>query len=125
MALPGFGVNRVIHSKSLLLGRYKAAFLIPLGANKTLGEYGWEFGNKYFTTDILIFLIELLGLVLEESYLGIDKYIGEGIQASVIHNDEGKIGNVSFQIYGDNKKRLKEAFISSNLKGSCELFFPD
>ncbi len=112
-------------SKPFSLGRYKAAFLIPLGTDKTLGEYGWEFGIKYFTVDILSFLIGLLGLVLEESYLGIDKYIGEDIQASVIHNDEGKIEHVSFQIYGNNKKRLEEAFISSKLDSSCELFFPD
>lgn len=118
-------MNRVTYSKPFPLGKYKAAFLIPLGANKTLGEYGWEFEIKYFTVDILSFLIGILGLVLEESYLGIDKYIGEGIQASVIHDDEEKIEHVSFQIYGDNKKGLEEAFISSDLENSCELFFPD
>ncbi|GFO77485.1 hypothetical protein BPLS_P5953 [Bathymodiolus platifrons methanotrophic gill symbiont] len=107
------------YSKPFPLGKYKAAFLIPLG------EYGWEFEIKYFTVDILSFLIGILGLVLEESYLGIDKYIGEGIQASVIHDDEEKIEHVSFQIYGDNKKGLEEAFISSDLENSCELFFPD
>ena len=113
-------------SNPSLFGKYKAAFLVPKGSDRTLGEDGWIFtGEKRLSADVVDFLVVLLGLVLMESYLGMDRYIGDSLQATVVHDDEGNIEHVDFQVYDDARKKLEEAFVSSELGDSCELFFPD
>ncbi len=122
----GSGGNSTMSSKSSFFGKYKAAFLLPLGAKKTLGEDGWVFvGRRHLGPDVLDFLIRLLGLVLEESYLDMERYVGNNLQATVVYDDEGKIEHVDFQVYDDARKQLELAFTSSDLRSSCELFFPD
>ena len=113
-------------SKPSFFGKYKAAFLLPLGAQKKLGEDGWVFVSmRHLGTEVLDFLIQLLGLVLEESYLGMERYVGNNLQATVVYDDEGKIEHVDFQVYDDAREQLELAFTSNKLRDSCELFFPD
>jgi hypothetical protein len=112
--------------KPSLFGKYKVAFLLPKGTDKTLGKDGWIFtGAKRISADVIDFLVVLLGLTLVESYLGIDRYVGNSLQATVVRDDEGNIEHVDFQVYDDARKQLEEAFVSSNLGGGCELFFPE
>ena len=113
-------------SNPSLCGEYKAAFLLPKGTNKTLDEDGWMFsGMKHLSSDVLDFLIGILGLVLEESYLGMDRYVGNSIQATVVYDDDGEIEHVDFHVYDDARKQLEADFALSNLEDSCELFFPE
>ncbi len=113
-------------SKPSLFGKYKAAFLLPKGTDRALGEDGWIFtGANHLSADVVDFLVVLLGLALVESYLGMDRYAGDGLQATVVRDDEGKIEHVDFQVYDDARRKLDDAFVSSNLRDSCELFFPE
>ncbi len=112
-------------SRPYFIGKYKAAFLLPLGAQKTLGEEGWVFvSKKDISSDTLDIVIQLLELVLEESYLGMARYVGNNLQATVVYDDEDGIEHVDFQMYDDAQKLLESTFISNNLNSSCELFFP-
>ena len=115
-----------MYSNLPLFGKYKAAFLVLRGTDRTLGEDGWIFtGEKRLRADVVDFLVVSLGLALMESYLGMDRYVGDRLQATVVHDDEGEIEHVDFQVYDDVRNKLEEAFVSSELEGSCELFFPD
>lgn len=114
-----------MRSNPSLFGKYEAAFLVPKGTDRTLGEDGWIFtGAEHLGADVVDFLVVLLGLSLMEKYLGMDRFVGDSLQATVVRDDEGEIEHVYFQVYDDARKKLEEAFITSELVGSCELFFP-
>lgn len=105
--------------------KYETVFLLPSDAKKTLGKDGWMFNSrKRLGSDVLNFLIRVMGLTLEERYLGMEKYIGNQLQATVIYDDKDKIEHVVFQVSKDMQYKLKVAFSSSKLKDSSELFFP-
>jgi hypothetical protein len=60
-----------------MIKRYTAAFLIPIGANKVLGEDGWEFeSSQRLSKDIAEHLIAELKLDFVEMYSGIKRYVG-------------------------------------------------
>lgn len=109
----------------VMRGKYEAAFILPNGSKKILGEDGWEFeGAERISPDILDFLINLLKLNLSESYLGMERYIGDNLQATVVYDDKRKIEHVAFQIYNDVSQQLIKIFTNSNYKENNELFFP-
>ena len=65
-------------------GKYQAAFIVPIGANKVLGEDGWEFGSSgRISEEIKDDLIESLRLSFLEGYLGIESYIDADIKMSI------------------------------------------
>ncbi|MBY0248872.1 MAG: hypothetical protein K2Q17_14510 [Nitrospiraceae bacterium] len=104
---------------------YRAAFIVPIGANKILGEDGWEFQTqKRITVVAKEFLISALKLRFLESYLGIDAYIGDNIKMSVIYDDACQIESIAFQMYSDSVTVLSKAFIAGKLSNESELFIP-
>lgn len=106
-------------------GKYEAAFILSNGLKKVLGEDGWEFkGTERIPPDILGFLINVLGLTLSDSYLGMERYTGENLQATVIYDDERAIEQVALQIYNDTRQQLINMFADSNYRESNDLFFP-
>lgn len=106
-------------------GRYEAAFIVPVGANKTLGEDGWEFDTtNRLPEEVKKFLTDDLNLRFVENYLGIDSYVDENIKASVIYDDQNQIENVYFQVYGNAMPALSNIFQSSFIANKSELFVP-
>lgn len=106
-------------------GRYKAAFIIPTGAKKILGDDGWEFDSKNRLPGyVKDFLVDDLKLSFLESYLVYVVYANENIKASISHDEEGKIDYVSFQVYGNNMATLSGAFRASLVAKDAELFVP-
>ena len=106
-------------------GKYQAAFIVPIGANKTLSEDGWEFESSIrLSQEIKKYLIQSLGLRFLESYLGIDAYINDNLKMSVVNDDQGCIESISFQLYGDSLTILSEVCESSRISSEAELFIP-
>jgi len=106
-------------------GKYEAAFIIPIGANRELGEDGWDFKtNNRLPAEIKKFLTDGLNLKFSESYLGIDSYVDENIKASVFHDDQNQIENIHFQVYGNAMTALSDVFQASFIANKSELFIP-
>jgi len=106
-------------------GKYKAAFIVPVGAKKVLGEDGWEFESSVrLSEEIKDYLIQSLRLSFLESYLGIESYVDGDIKMSVIFDDQKEIENIHFQLYGGSLAVLSEACQSSRLSSKAELFVP-
>lgn len=106
-------------------GKYIAAFLFPLGNEKSLDDDGWVFmGIHRLPQDAPEFLVRELGMELTESYLGMDRYVGNNLQATVVHDDQGGIEHIMFKIYRDSRERLEIAFRANSLKNNSNLFFP-
>ena len=106
-------------------GRYEAAFIIPVGANKILGEDGWEFDTpNRLPTEIKKFLTADLNLKYLESSIEIDSYVDGNIKASVFYDDKNQIENIYFKVYGDAMTTLLEIFHSSAIAKKSELFIP-
>jgi hypothetical protein len=64
--------------------KYTAAFIIPIGACKNLGEDGWEFeSSDRLSNEVAGHLIAALGLNFVETYSGIKRYVGENIGMSL------------------------------------------
>ena len=105
--------------------QYQVAFIIPAGANKTLGEDGWEFVSlTRLPEDIIGYLIRSLKLSFSESYLGIDSYINEGIKMSIVFDERNGIESIHFQLNEDSLDVLTEVCQSSQIFSEFELFVP-
>lgn len=105
-------------------GKYKAAFILPKGVKKTLCGDGWNFESSIRLPEkIKKSLIESFALEYSESYLGIDVYINENIQMSVMNDDKSSIEFISFQIYGGEIEPFKSK--ANSLHESAELFIPN
>lgn len=105
--------------------KYKAAFIIPIGTHKVLGEDGWEFETlNRLSSEIKEFLVDALNLHYLESYLGIDAYVSESVKMSVIYDDQSQIESISFQLYGDAVSGLSRVFRSGQIANKSELFIP-
>ena len=106
-------------------GKYKAAFIIPAGANKVLGKDGWEFESSVrLLEEIKDYLIQSLKLSFFESYLGIESYIDDDIKMTVIFDDQNEIESIHFQLYGDSLAVLSEVYQNSRIFPKTELFVP-
>ena len=110
----------------MIKGRYQAAFIIPVGANKVLSEDGWEFESSgRLSEEIRNDLIQVLGLNFLESYLGIDVYSNDDIKMSIINDDLGLTESISLQLYGnDSLVIISKAFESERMSSAAELFVP-
>jgi len=106
-------------------GKYQAAFIVPVGANKVLGEDGWEFECPVrLSGDIKDYLIQSLRLSFLESYLGIESYVDNDVKMSVIFDDQNEIESIHFQLYGDTLTLLSEMCQGDRIPAEVELFIP-
>lgn len=106
-------------------GKYKAAFIIPAGAEKVLGEDGWEFeSSSRLSLGVKEHLIDALELKFQESYLGIDSYIEGNVKMSVFYDDESQIESIHFQLYEDALAVLSEVCQAGGIANEAELFIP-
>ena len=106
-------------------GKYQAAFIVPVGANKVLGEDGWEFESSVrLSEEIKDYLIQSMRLSFLERYLGIERYVDSDIKMSVIFDDRNEIESIHFQLYGDSLAILSEVYQGSRMPIEAELFIP-
>jgi hypothetical protein len=107
------------------MGRYKAAFIIPVNAEKVLDDDGWNFVSPArLAPEIRNYFIEALNLNLVEEYLGIERYLTENMQMSVIFDDDNQIELINFQVYGDNLPILLKTWENGKSLFNVELFIP-
>ncbi|MBI6583549.1 hypothetical protein YA0851_24705, partial [Pseudomonas synxantha] len=65
--------------------KYQAAFVIPVGANKTLGEDGWEFeSSERISRDLEAYFARTLELDFVKEYSGIKEYAGARFKMLII-----------------------------------------
>ena len=106
-------------------GKYQAAFIVPVGANKILKEDGWEFESPIrLSEEIKNYLIQSLRLRFFESYLGIESYVDDNVKMSVIVDNKNEIESIYFQLYGDTLSILSEVCQGGNIPAEAELFIP-
>lgn len=75
--------------------RYQAAFVIPIGANKVLGEDGWEFkSSERLSKKLGQYLVEVLNLEFVETYSGIRRYAGDHIKMSIVFDGDNEIESI-------------------------------
>jgi hypothetical protein len=104
---------------------YHAAFLVPLGATKTLGDEGWMItSDKRLPPSILGVLTQGLDLKFLETYLGIGAYQCETMKAEFTYDDEGKIEYVYFQVFRGDVGAISDVLEQAGLLGTVELFVP-
>lgn len=105
------------------MGKYEAAFLLPLGANKVLRDDGWNFETSdRISRDLIEILQEKWGFKFLESYLGIDSYVNDGMKMSVIFDDD-KVEQISFQLYNGSLDVFRRLDLEGFAK-SVESFIP-
>ena len=106
-------------------GKYKAAFIVPVGANKVLREDGWGFESpNRLSEEIKDYLIQSLRLRYLESYLGIESYADDDVKMSVIFDNKNEIKSIYFQLYGDTLSILSEVCQGGGISAEAELFIP-
>ncbi|MCC7035870.1 MAG: hypothetical protein IT560_01035 [Alphaproteobacteria bacterium] len=107
------------------MGRYKAAFIIPINAEKFLDDDGWNFVSPArFAPEIRNYFIEALNLNLVEQYLGIERYLTANMQMSVIFDDENQIELINFQVYDGGLPILLKSWEDGKASFNVELFIP-
>jgi hypothetical protein len=106
--------------------KYLAAFLVPIGANKVLGEDGWEFeSSQRLPEDVAELLIAELKLDFVEMYSGIKKYVGDNISMSIFLDDDNEMENIYFQVFGNSLKALTELCQDPQVSSNAEMFVPE
>jgi hypothetical protein len=106
--------------------KYLAAFLVPIGANKVLGEDGWEFeSSQRLPEDVAELLIAELKLDFVEMYSGIKKYVGDNISMSIFLDDDNEMENIYFQVFGNSLKALTELCQDPQVSSNSEMFVPE
>lgn len=106
-------------------GKYQAAFIVPVGAKKILGEGGWEFETpNRLSTQIKGFLIDALKLRFFESYLRIESYVDGNIKMSVILDEQNEIESINFQLNEDALTVLTGVCQHCKIFDGAELFIP-
>jgi hypothetical protein len=104
--------------------RYKAAFLIPASAKKTLEDAGWLFETEArLRPEILDRLKQVFSLEEKETYSGIVVYVGDGIKISVIHDDADLIEHIAVQLLTRTTADLSKAFHEGAFD-DIEIFVP-
>jgi len=105
--------------------RYQAAFIIPIGANKVLGEDGWEFkSSERLSKKLGEYLVEVLNLEFVETYSGIRRYAGDHIKMSIVCDDDNEVESIYFQIFDGCLTDLSEVFKGDGSFSEAEIFIP-
>ncbi|HEX8589797.1 hypothetical protein [Pseudomonas sp.] len=106
--------------------QYTAAFIIPIGACKNLGEDGWEFeSSDRLSNEVAGHLIAALRLDFVETYSGIKRYVGENIGMSLFLDDNNEVENIYFQVSGNSLKALTELCQDPQVSSTAEMFVPE
>lgn len=104
---------------------YKAAFIVPIGASKILGEDGWEFESSLrLSKKMGDDLIETLKLKFLEEYSGIKKYAGEGIGMSMMLDDKQEVEIIYFQLSDGALASLSKIRQCIDVSSEAEVFVP-
>ncbi|PFG21462.1 hypothetical protein ATH90_0136 [Pseudomonas lurida] len=105
--------------------KYQAAFIIPIGASKVLGEDGWEFkSSKRLSKQLGEYLVELLDLEFLDAYSGIVRYAGDDIKMSIFLDDCNEVENIYFQFYDESIKGFSETCKVNGCFSEVEIFIP-
>ena len=105
--------------------KYKAAFIVPIGASRILGEDGWEFeSSARLSKNIGDDLMETLRLTFLKEYSGIRKYASEGIVMSIIFDDNQDVEIIYFQLSGGALASLPEICQCVDVSSGAEIFVP-
>jgi hypothetical protein len=103
---------------------YKAAFLIPSSAKKTLDEEGWLFeAEDRLRPEVLNVLKRAFNLEIKEAYLGIVAYVGDGIKVNVIYDEAELIEQISVQLWTRTTEELTKVFCEKEFE-DVEIFVP-
>jgi hypothetical protein len=109
-------------------GIYNALFIAAPDSDYRLDEYGWDIEVKeYLCKKVVIhFIDKVLNLKLVNVANGIEKYIGEGLECSVIYSEikTNKIESVYIQCYG-SLTSVKQLFYGNELSRTAEMFDPN
>jgi hypothetical protein len=109
----------------MIIKRYTAAFLIPIGANKIFGKDGWEFDSpERLSKEVADHLIAALRLDFVEMYSGIRRYVGDDIGMSIFLDDNNEVENIYFQVSGNSLKALAELCQDPQVSSKAEMFVP-
>lgn len=110
----------------MMIKKYTAAFLIPVGACRTLGEDGWEFdSHERLSKEVSEHLIAAFRLNFVEMYSGIKRYVGDDISMSIFLDDMNEVENIYFQVSGDSLKALAELCQDTQVFSKAEMFVPE
>lgn len=110
----------------MMIKIYTAAFLIPVGARKILGEDGWEFDSpERLSKGLADHLIAALRLDFVEMYSGIKRYVGDNISMSIFLDDKNEVENIYFQFSGSSLKALEQLCQDPRVSSKAEIFMPE
>ncbi|MEX6677791.1 hypothetical protein QWI18_17895 [Pseudomonas sp. W2Oct36] len=110
----------------MTIKKYTAAFLIPVGAGRNLGEDGWEFESpERLSKEVSEHLIAAFRLNFVEMYSGIKRYVGDNIGMSIFLDDQNEVENIYFQVSGDSLKALAEICQNPQVLSRAEMFVPE
>ncbi|WP_448093801.1 hypothetical protein [Pseudomonas lini] len=105
--------------------RYQAAFIVPIGASKVLGEDGWEFkSSKRLSKQLGEYLVEVLNLEFVEAYSGIRRYAGDHIKMSIVFDGYNEVESIYFQIFDGSLTVLSEVCKVDGSFSEAEIFIP-
>lgn len=106
--------------------KYQAAFILPAGARKKLGEDGWEFEtSNRLPLEFKECLIDSLGLSFLSEKLEIEIYSGFELEVSFFYDVDQQIEFVHIKVYGDGWPSTLSVIRDLKLAGAWELFVPD
>ncbi|RYZ83273.1 MAG: hypothetical protein EOP04_20285 [Proteobacteria bacterium] len=110
----------------MTIKKYTAAFLIPVGAGRNLGEDGWEFESpERLSKEVSEHLIAAFRLSFVEMYSGIKRYVGDNIGMSIFLDDQNEVENIYFQVSGNSLKALAEICQDPQVLSKAEMFVPE
>lgn len=83
-------------------GKYRATFVVPLGAERILGDAGWEFfSSDRIPQDVVCLLMAELSLTKSDAYLGMEEFSGENAKANVLLDEQGQVEAIYLKAYED------------------------
>ncbi|WP_024679773.1 hypothetical protein [Pseudomonas syringae] len=105
---------------------YRAVFVIPVGASKVLGDYGWEFNSlERLPESIGEYLVKCLGLKFEEEYAGIKKYTDGQINMSIFLDDNNEVESVYLKVFESFLAEIYKACQNEEVFSGAEIFIPE
>lgn len=105
--------------------KYRSYFLVPSGANRILGEGGWEFESaKTIPRAVMDSL--MLGLMLQKSggSIGMERFTGKDAEATVFLNDFGDIEHVYLRAYSGREIDSELQALIASYSLDLEIFDP-
>ncbi|WP_161964661.1 hypothetical protein [Xanthomonas arboricola] len=91
-----------------MINRYKAYFLVPLGAIRELGESGWEFFSEgKISRGLVDNLMDGLRLSKLSTELGMERFSGVSADAVVFLDDMNEIEHVYLRGHGGRNVGLE------------------